>query len=339
MEMAVDLTGGLDVAREHMFTEPPTTPGMREGVNMWVWDDRGEIGFPRFAVEAVTPDWGTHQVAATLAFPDGRVLRHWVPEPAHPTTGPGGLPTIFGAGPLQFECIEPFRRHRASFKGWAVDTTFQALLKAEPDGPRVDLEYEIECEMAVPPWISGGTSKEAQQLLSGSVEGDYTGGDRFEQLFRAKGRVRLDGVERTFTGGGLRIRRQGVRKLEGFWGHVWQSALFPSGRGFGCCIYPPRADGKPTYNEGFIFTGDGALVAARVVEAPWLTRLQNRGEDVSLVLESKLGTIRIEGESALGAPISGFMIPFCQWIVRYRWDGEEAYGMMERSNLAERIHD
>ena len=75
----------------------------------------------------------------------------------------------------------------------------------------------------------------------------------------------------TFTGTGLRIRRQGVRKLEGFWGHCWQSALFPSGRAFGYIAYPPRPDGEPTYNEGYIFSGDGELVPARVVEAPWLT--------------------------------------------------------------------
>jgi hypothetical protein len=310
---------------------------MRDGVNMWVWDDAGEIGFPRFAVEALAPDWDTHTVQATLAFPDGRVVRHWAPGPALPTTGPSGQATIFGAGPLKFECLEPFRRHRASFKGWAVDTSFQALLKGAPDAPRVDLEYEIECETAAPPWITGSTSEETQRLLSTSVEGDYTGGERYEQLFRAKGRVRLDGVERTFSGGGLRIKRQGIRKLEGFWGHVWQSALFPSGRAFGYTAFPPRADGKPTYNEGFIFLGDGELIPARVVEAPWLTRMQNAGEDVSLVLESKLGRTRIEGVSALGAPVPGFPLPFCQWTVRYRWDGEETYGMMERSNAVDKV--
>jgi len=335
--MSVDLTGGLPIAREYMFAEPPKEPGMREGVNMWVWDDRGEIGFPRFAVEALAPDWDTHEIASTFAFPSGRVLRHWARGPKHPVAGPDGLATVFGAGPLRFECVEPYRRYKASFKGWAVDTTFQALLNGAADYPRVDLEYEIDAEMAVPPWVSGATSSEAKTLLSSSKEGDYVGGERFEQLFRAKGRIRIAGVDRTFTGGGLRIRRQGVRKLEGFWGHAWQSGLFPSGRGFGYCAYPPRADGKPTYNEGFLFLGDGELIPARVVEAPWMTRFQNRGEDVSFVLESKLGRTRIEGQSALGAPVPGFPIPFCQWTARYRWDGEEGYGMMERSNMPENV--
>ncbi|WP_170219871.1 hypothetical protein [Mycobacterium hodleri] len=47
------------------------------------------------------------------------------------------------------------------------------------------------------------------------------------------GSLRAGGDMYQFTGGGVRIRRQDVRKLEGFWGHCWQSALFPSGRGFG----------------------------------------------------------------------------------------------------------
>lgn len=48
------------------------------------------------------------------------------------------------------------------------------------------------------------------------------GGSRYEQLFRARGSVKVGDDERSFTGTGLRIRRQGVRRLAGFWGHAWQ---------------------------------------------------------------------------------------------------------------------
>ena len=65
-------------------------------------------------------------------------------------------------------------------------------------------------------------------------------------------------AEHTFTGSGLRIRRQGVRRLDGFWGHCWQSALFPSGKAFGYIAYPPRPDGEPTFNEGYVYLGDKA---------------------------------------------------------------------------------
>ena len=72
-------------------------------------------------------------------------------------------------------------------------------------------------------------------------------------------------------------------------GHAWQAALFPSGRGFGYIAYPPRDDGKDTYNEGYLFDGDGDLIPARVVEAPWLRTLTPKGEDVSCVLETEDG--------------------------------------------------
>ena len=87
-------------------------------------------------------------------------------------------------------------------------------------------------------------------------------------------------------GGGLRIRRTGVRQLAAFRGHAWQSAVFPSGRAFGCLLYPPRTDGKSTFNEGYLFEGDGELVPARVVQAPWLGDLRPSGEDVSVTLET-----------------------------------------------------
>ena len=148
----------------------------------------------------------------------------------------------------------------------------------------------------------------------------------------------MDGKRHALNGGGLRIRRTGIRRIARFWGHAWQSAVFPSGKAFGHLVYPPRSDGKPTYNEGYVFDGSGALVPARVVEAPWLRRMQPRGEDVSVVLETARGTVRIRGETQLSAfhaiPTQDANFPILhQCIARYTWDGETANGMLERSSL------
>jgi hypothetical protein len=187
----------------------------------------------------------------------------------------------------------------------------------------------------------------------GAVEGDLMGGPRYEQLFRATGAVRVGGVEYSFTGSGLRIRRQGVRRLEGFWGHCWQSAPFVSGRAFGYIAYPPHPDGQPTFNEGYLFDGDGDLIPARVVQAPWLTTLQPLGEDVSVVLETAGRTVHIEGETVVSthditdpseipadqlAKLANWTFPALQQAgVRYRWDGEETYGMLERSSPMDKL--
>ncbi len=243
-----------------------------------------------------------------------------------------------------------------TFDGKAVQTSSADLAAGRKEGPLVDLRFDVEAKLAVPPWVQGALQADAASALNTSVEGDLMGGDRYEQLFRATGSVRVAGEEHAFTGSGLRIRRQGVRRLEGFWGHCWQSALFGSGRAFGYIAYPPRPDGRPTFNEGYLFDGPnsgGDLIPARVVEAPWLSRLQPLGEDVSVVLETANGTERIEGETVLSthditdpsevpeellAKMANWTFPALQQAgVRYRWNGEETYGMLERSSPMDKI--
>ncbi|HKY90567.1 MAG TPA: hypothetical protein VJM11_05975 [Nevskiaceae bacterium] len=343
--MAIDLTGGLDVAREHVFASRPDDPDMRDAVNMWVSDDRGVLGLPRFAVEALASKWDAHDLSLNVAFPDGRVLSTRASGPTHPALDAQGRPTVLGAGPLAFRCVEPFRRWEVTYRGTSAEmTTLAQMNGALPGrGPSVAVEFHIECTMAAPPWIQGTMSAEARAMIHGDVVGGLMGGPRYEQLFRATGTLRIGDEVHAFNGSGLRIRRQGVRRIEGFWGHCWQSALFPSGRGFGYITYPPRGDGKPTYNEGYVFEGDGELVPARVVDAPWLRRLTPRGDDVSVVLETARGTIRIEGETAvatfaMGRPEMPKDFPVLQQAgVRYRWDGETTWGMMERSTPADQI--
>ncbi|GAA2430872.1 hypothetical protein GCM10010191_50660 [Actinomadura vinacea] len=352
--MVVDLTGGIDAPREDVFARRPDDPEMRDSVSFWVVDDRGEVGLPRVGVEAVASNWDAHDTQINVAFPDGRVYRSRDGGPSWPAEDPEGRPRVLGAGGLGFRCVEPFDTWTMTYTGKAVRTSSSDLAAGKKDGPLVDVSFQVEAKMAVPPWVQGALLSDVGALLKNSVEGDLMGGPRYEQLFRATGSVTVDGgEEHRFTGSGLRIRRQGVRKLSGFWGHCWQSAVFPSGRAFGYSAYPPRSDGKPTYNEGFIFTGDGELIPARVVRAPWLNRLQALGEDVSVVLETAEGNVSIDGVTvfsthdvhhsddtysmrSLRQEMPSFPVVH-QAGVRYRWDGEETFGMLERSIPIEKI--
>jgi hypothetical protein len=351
--MSIDLTGGLDPNRELMFSTRPEDPEMRDSASFWVLDHCGEFGLPRIGIEAVASHWDAHQIQVNVAFADGRVFRLRDDGRAWPVAGPDGRPTVLGAGPLAFTCVRPFDSWTVSFDGQAVQTTSDALVAGDGEGPVVDLAFQIDATMAAPPWIQGTMLADADRSLKTSIVGDLMGGPRYEQLFRATGSVRVGGTEQAFTGTGLRIRRQGVRRLDGFWGHCWQSALFGSGKGFGYIAYPPRPDGEPQYNEGYVFAGDGDLVPARVVEAPWLTRLHPvLGAEVPVVLETAGGIERIDGVTVLSThnvqrgPVSGeeavktanwSFPPLQQAAVRYTWDGEEAMGMLERSNLPERV--
>lgn len=345
--MGIDLTGGIDRDRELTFAQRPDDPEMRDSVSFWVFDDRGELGLPRVGIEAYAANWDAHAVQVNMAFADGRVYRLRGDAPSWPPTGPGGRPTVLGAGPLGFECVREFDTWRMTFDGKAVQTTSADLVAGRKTGPLVDVRFEVEATLAAPPWVQGALDPQSGTQLKKSVEGDLMGGPRYEQLFRARGHIAVADDVHEFSGSGLRIRRQGVRKLEGFWGHCWQSALFASGRGFGYIAYPPRPDGQPTFNEGYLFSGDGELTPARVVEAPWLRRLQPLGEDVSVVLETASGRVRIAGETVLSthditdpadvppeqlALMANWTFPALQQAgVRYTWDGEQTIGMLERS--------
>jgi prepilin-type processing-associated H-X9-DG protein len=350
--MSIDLTGGIDPAREFVFAERPDDPEMRDSVSLWIVDDRGELGLPRIGIEAVGGHWEEHGLQVNVAFADGLVFRLRSDGKAWPPMDATGRPTVLGAGPLGFRCVEPFRTWTMTFDGEAAQTSTLDLLEGNTAGPFVEVRFDVETSMAVPPWIQGSLVPEARALLQGG-EGNLMGGPRYEQLLRASGTIQIPGREHTFNGSGLRIRRQGVRHLAEFRGHCWQSALFPSGRAFGYIAYPPRDDGQPTFNEGYVFEGDGALIPARVAQAPWLTSLQALGQDVSLVLETEKGIERIEGETfvstfdirhddqtraikEMSTELPDFP-PLQQAGVRYRWNGEETFGMLERSSPRSKI--
>ena len=337
--MAIDLTGGLSEELEYVFAKQPDDPEMRESVNAWIWDDSAGFGAPRIGIEAGADQWDTHDVQVNVAFADGRVFNIYSPGPIHDPFGADGKPRILGAGPLSFEVVEPYGLLRMRLDGEATGSTVDAQISgALPgQGDRVPIGIEVDIRAAVPPWMNGSLLEDAKRALE-TEEGDLMGYPwRFEQLCRATGRIRVGDETHEINGCANRIRRQSIRRYAKLRGHAWQAALFPSGRGFGYIAYPPRDDGKDTYNEGYLFDGDGELIPARVVQAPWLQTLTPNGEDVSCVLETVDGrTATINGESAVSTfmvmpPEVGGGLQLQEAIARYTWDGENAAGMLERS--------
>jgi prepilin-type processing-associated H-X9-DG protein len=338
-QVTTDLTGGLSDELEYVFGTQPDDPEMRESVNAWIWDRHARIGLPRIGIEAVADQWDTHDVQVNVAFADGRVFNVYEQGHIHDPFGSDGRPRILGAGPVSFELIEAFGRLELRVAGEAMATSATAQIGGALRGEGIPVPIEIEAELrpAAPPWMNGALLEDAKRVLDTQEEGDLMGHPwRFEQLCRATGRLRVGEEQFEIEGGANRIRRQSIRRLAKLRGHAWQAALFPSGRGFGYIAYPPRTDGKETYNEGYVFDGEGALVPARVLQAPWLRRLVPSDEEVTCVLETNRGSVRIEGLTALSTftvmpPEVGGGLHLQQGIARYTWDGEESVGMIERS--------
>lgn len=339
--MKTDLSGGLPVEREYFYASRPDKPEIRDAINVWIEEEAGRFGM-RIGYEANSTDWDTPEIYLDIAFADGRVISRRSRDRMTDTLDDNGKPSVRGAGPLRFRCVEPFRLWAVDFKGEAAVIRAEDLVETPypQENEACDVEFSLELIMAVPPWIMGTLVGDAGEALENSDQGDYMS-PRYEQLCRVKGDVRIDGEKFSFKGQGLRIKRQGFRKFEGFWGHCWQSALFPSGKAFGFNVFPPRDDGQPSYSEGYVFDGEGELRSALPTEIPWLQELVVRGETADCQLDTGDGKIDIDGTVFINtrARYSTQLPPdfpadfpvIQQSHVTYTWGDEVATGMMERS--------
>jgi hypothetical protein len=328
-----------------MIPAKPADPELRESASIWLFEENGLFAFPRIGIEAVGGVWENHRYDCNFAFADGRVMRQSRRGP----TLPVGEGNVLGAGGLRFECLEPFRRWRVRFEDEVyyghVEDQIQGRLKVFADTVvdqalrRKPAAFDVELTMAAPGWTQDlRPEKLAGMSEAEKVDAGLMGyGWRVEQVFRGEGTFTVDGETRSFRAVGNRIHRQSVRPMGAFRGHCWQAAVFPDGRAFGYCAYPPREDGS-TYNDGYIFQ-DGRMYKARATKIPFLRNIMPQGDDVSIELESKLGTTRIDGVSTLatfhmGNPgVNGMNNN--QGGARYTWDGQTAYGMIERSSPSE----
>ncbi len=347
-----DWYGGLEPGLDLMFPARPADPEMRESASLWLFEGNGAFAFPRIGIEAVGASWDAHRYDANFALPGGRILRESSFGGALPAVGGDGLASMLGAGGLVFRCVEPFRQWHVSYQGtpWAglvqdqIAARFGVYAGQEPAADfaaaftREEVRFEVALTMAAPAW----TQDYRADKLAGMSEDERSDaglmgfGYRIEQLLRGEGEFTVGGTTRGFRAVGTRIKRQSVRPMGSFRGHCWQGALFPDGRGFGYIAYPPREDGS-SYNNGFVWQ-DGRWHVARATKIPFLRRVIAEGDDVSLELESALGTTRISGTTMLstfhvGNPgVNGMTNQ--QSAVRYGWDGMAAMGMIERSSPA-----
>ncbi|WP_310532029.1 hypothetical protein [Novosphingobium sp.] len=350
-----DWNGGLPSDIDYMFPARPTDPEMRESASVWIFEENGKFALPRVGIEAQGAVWDTHRYDMNVAFADGRVLRESAVGRSQSPIGPSGRPDTLGSDGLTFRCIEPFRRWAVSYEGEAWEGTVEEQIRAEfgayadagrskgLDGrTRVPVSWAVELEMVAPAWVQDYR----EEKLAGMTEreradaGSMGYGWRTEHCFRGSGELSVAGESQAFNCLGSRIRRQSVRPMGAFRGHAWMEAVFPDGRAFGFITYPPMPgeDPEDTYNNAYVWTGEKFL-SGKVRNAPFLRRVMPRGDDVSCQIETAEGSFAIAGETVnatfhMGNPgVNGFNNQ--QGGVKFTWDGQTTYGMIERSSPAE----
>jgi hypothetical protein len=339
--VAADIAGDLDPGFEYFQREVPENSQMRDSATLWVVDESGTLALPRVTIDAVGATWDTPDLQLNFVHADGRTLRVWSKEPGSLAMDAAGNAAVRGAGALRFQCIEPFRRWTVEFDGLAMQSTTDAEIAGARERTPVPLAFRFEAEMAAPPWLMGGMTEEAARQMKAGDGSELMGGVRYEQLCRVSGSVAFDGTRhRVEKASGMRVRRQGVRNMGAALGHCQHSALFPSGKALGAIVMARGAGGPEAFNEAFVVMPGGQRLPARVVRAPWMTRLAARGDDASLILDSAAGTVRIEGETLLSMfdhhdfEMADSSI-LHQGTARYIWDGEETIGLIERCTLRE----
>ncbi len=332
---SADLTAGIDPAKDRVHLAPPADePTFGENHAFWIHDEA--LGIQIIGHLNTAEDIGEfcqRLAKLSVSFPDGRLyqLREY---------GDGCSEDVAGSGSLRFRCLEPFRRWSCHFAGAMDDLTVVHNYRTGNvlDLPRVAVRFDVDTAMVAPAWLQGS-------MVEGGlgVATAYIGGERYEQLLRASGKLVVGGREYAINGFGNRTHRYGTRDLSAsaqvppMMGHVWGAAVFPDGSAFGLQVFPNR-DGSILWGEAYVLSG-GVQLPARIVRAPWLSGYRRYGEQIEILLETHGGELfEITGETIssvltqmIPSPLPGEQVPLLQSHVRYRMRGQTADNMLERS--------
>ncbi len=337
----MDLTGGLPASDDLPILDPARDLAIGENHAFWVFDSNGEYALLNGHVQAggvpgqSWPSWDVRRIGFAIAAPHERLFVDWAADPGttHDTLVTGGW---------TFRCVEPMLRWTATYRGTPVATTTTQQRAGVTDlaGERAPVEVDLELSMAMPPWIQGQFAEDLPGRETGLT---FIGVPRFEQLYRANGSITVDGVQRPLEATGLRTHRYGNRTLVKMRGHSWLTALFPSGRAFGSMKFPDPANGGDLFREAWISGPDG-LLGASLIDSPWLTKLDCTGETWSVALDTVDGPTEIKGETVamscsmgMGVNHAAGSYVLAHGMARFHWDGETAYGLIERSAPIEEL--
>ena len=330
----MDLSGGLASNLDAPILDPNADLVAGENHAFWVFDNAGEFALLNCHVQAggvpgqSWPDWETRRVGFGIAAPDDRLFVDWVIEN-------GTTADALVVGGWTFRCVDPFVKWTATYRGRPRASTVAEHRAGVVDlsGERGEVEVDLELSMALPPWIQGDFAEDLPGRETGLM---FIGIPRYEQLYRATGEIRLEGVAHPIEATGLRTHRYGQRTTALMAGHSWLSALFPSGRAFGSMRFPGPG-GADLFREAWV-TGPDGLVGAKLLESPWLTSLDCTGETWTVALDTPDGPAEISGETlavsysmGMGVNHAPGSFVLAHGMGRFTWDGEVACGLIERS--------
>jgi hypothetical protein len=320
---------------ESVVQTAPTEPLWSENLLFALYDDRHNIGM-WLHLGTVPTDWHLWEDRVYLTLPDGGVLSMMAYHETAAEQRPAG-------SVMAFVCVEPFRRWRIQFDGFAWYTSEAAMDSGGEPRFRRRLKIDLEVECVSPVWNAHNTTGSAGQT---GMSGQSWAKEHYEQLVRASGEMTVDGVNYELSTTGWRDHSRGPRgrKSKDAWGgHVIGGCQFPSGRQLLFSRYW-RPDGVVSMTGGMFYDAAGGTHAVTVADAPQLRELVLRGESLPIHLQWDGGEVAIamettasiwiprERKHVVGRDQHGTLndMYVLNWGPAH-WDGETGYVYLERS--------
>ncbi|MCG2621296.1 hypothetical protein LVY72_05135 [Arthrobacter sp. I2-34] len=318
---------GIDPIDELPLAQPPEEDLWAENFCYQAWDREQDLGV-WVHIARMPYDKSIWRETVIVFLPDNRYfLSRAFARGAH-EAGPGS------AG-IKLSCIEPFRRFRLQFDGVGRYVT-QADVEdgALRDGLAQPFQLDLQFDAAAPLWD-----------MSAHLKNQHFATMHHEQTCLATGTIHARGE--TFImekAGAMRDHSRGPRDFSKLNSHIWFNAVFPSGKSFNVLANYERKTGN-SIARGFV--SDGTTFHDFAMEPSFLKDPDKPFEIENLKLSNAESTfeigievlrvlpmaMRIPNDLVLGkeAAGDGRGNRLYEGRARYTWDGEEAYGHIERS--------
>lgn len=318
---------GLDPVDELPLPNPPDEALWAENFCFQAWDREQDLGL-WVHVARMPYDHDIWRETVVVFLPGDRYfLSRAFARGAH-EAGPGSAGT-------KITCVEPFRRFRLQFDGVGryvrqADVNDGALR----DGLAQPFQMDLEFEAAAPLWD-----------MSAHLKDQHFATMHHEQSCLVSGTFKT--LDETFTmrqGSGMRDHSRGPRDFTRLTSHVWMSAVFPSGKCFTVLANYERSTGN-SLARGFV--SDGRTFFDFAMQPSFLQHPDKPFEVENLKLSNEeqsfeIGVeilrvfpmaIRRPNDLVLGKEAAGDGLGnrLYEGRARYTWDGEVAYGHIERS--------
>lgn len=297
--------------------------------------DHNESAYYSFAAVGGLTGWtrignrvndGHAEVTICLYFPDGRIGFWWdraeIRDPLH-----------HDAGGLTFDVMEPFERHRVSYRGKVAIFADHRVLEdpkiAFGNAARCDATIDLEFHRASPVW-SGGHDVEVLDNFAGA---------HFEQHMTVSGTVRVADEAFPLDGGlCLRDHSWGPRRWQQIAWYRWLTASFTPELGIACTIIGGDTSGEYIAN-GYVHHGrDKPLV--QIVDAKAVTTYGEGWYPLSVewTITTEEGDVhQVSADVRSPLPLrhrrDGQTTRIIEGPTDYTWNGHQGLGMTEYLDL------